>query len=351
MTPSLLWNPIVAKEYRSRMRTWRSPFAITLYVLLLGGLGWLVFAGISSSAGSPFGGGQAAAYGRNLFTFLIIFQLLLLTFITPALTAGTISGERERQTIDLLFCTRVRPFAILWGKLLASMSFVLLLLVISIPIFSLVFLFGGIELDQVVTSFLVTGVAALTLGAMGIFFSTIAPRTLPSTVAAYGAAFVLLFGTLLIATLRPTEFDSNTRTTPAPPAISYLSPITALGAIVSDGSYFGPLPWPMVRPRSSPASGAGGSTYCYPTPGGGKQCVTTGASAPLIRQGPGPTAVLSGPSSQASVIPAGPFAGWRYWQASITLDLGLSAVALILSAMLLPPVRRFPWKRIGARVK
>jgi len=332
------------------MRTWRSPLAITLYVLLLGGLGWLVFAGISASAGSPFGGGQAATYGQNLFTFLIIFQLLLLSFITPALTAGAISGERERQTIDLLFCTRVRPFAILWGKLLASMSFVLLLLVISIPIFSLVFLFGGIELDQVVTAFLVTGVAALTLGAMGIFFSTIAPRTLPSTVAAYGAAFVLLFGTLLIATLRPTEFDSNTRTPPAPPAISYLSPITALGSIVSNPTSFGPLPWPMIRAKVSPGS-RGGSTVCYPTAGGGQQCFTTGPNMTILRPGPSATAVLPGPSSQASVIPAGPFAGWRYWQASITLDLGLSAIALILSAMLLPPVRRFPWKRIGARVK
>ena len=32
------WNPIVAKEYRSRMRTWRSPLALMVYILLLGGL-------------------------------------------------------------------------------------------------------------------------------------------------------------------------------------------------------------------------------------------------------------------------------------------------------------------------
>ncbi len=38
-----LWNPIVAKEYRSRMRTWRSPLAMTVYILLLGGLGWAIF--------------------------------------------------------------------------------------------------------------------------------------------------------------------------------------------------------------------------------------------------------------------------------------------------------------------
>src|SRR5437879_2370228 len=150
----LLWNPIVSKEYRSRMRTWRSPLAMTLYILLLGGLGWAVFSSLASAAQSGFSG-QAANYGQQLFLWLTLFQALLLTFIVPALTAGAISGERERQTIDLLFVTQIPPFSIIWGKLLASMSFVIILLLLSVPIFSLVFLFGGIEIDQVLTAFLV----------------------------------------------------------------------------------------------------------------------------------------------------------------------------------------------------
>ncbi len=325
----LLWNPIVAKEYRSRMRTWRSPLAITVYVLLLGGLGWLVFGASSASASGNVAAVQtASSYGRTLFIFLIIFQLLLLAFITPALTAGAISGERERQTIDLLFCTRVKPFAILWGKLLASMSFVLVLLVVSVPIFSLVFLFGGIELDQVLTAFAVTAVAALTLGTLGLFFSTILPRTLTSTVAAYGAAFVLLFGTLLIAVLRPTEYDSQSAAqAPAPPAISYLSPITPLAAIVGSGTVF----QPMLRPKIPlPYRVQGGPAF----PGRGL---------------PIPVAV---PAAQTdpSIIPSGLFSGWRYWQANVVLSLAISAVALILSAVILPPVRRFPFKRIAGRV-
>ena len=37
------WNPIVAKEYRSRMRTWRSPLAMMIYILLIAGLGFAIF--------------------------------------------------------------------------------------------------------------------------------------------------------------------------------------------------------------------------------------------------------------------------------------------------------------------
>ncbi|TME49202.1 MAG: ABC transporter permease, partial [Chloroflexi bacterium] len=106
-----LWNPIVAKEYRTRMRTWRSPFAITLYVVLLGGIGWAVF---SAMTGNAFGlGGSGSNYGMYLFMFLTIFQVGLLGFITPALTSGAISSERERQTLDLLFVTPLAPFSIL----------------------------------------------------------------------------------------------------------------------------------------------------------------------------------------------------------------------------------------------
>jgi ABC-type transport system involved in multi-copper enzyme maturation permease subunit len=123
------------------MRTWKSPLAMMIYILLIGGLGFAAFSLIANSSNGITGG---TSYGQYLFSFLIGFHVTLLAFITPALTAGAISSERERQTLDLLFVTRIRPFSIIWGKLLASMSFVVLLLVLSIPIFRLVFLFVGL---------------------------------------------------------------------------------------------------------------------------------------------------------------------------------------------------------------
>ena len=179
------------------------------------------------------------SYGQILFSFLVGFQVILLTFITPGLTSGAISSERERQTIDLLFVTRLRPFSIIWGKLLASMSFVVLLLVLSVPIFSLVFLFGGIELDQVVYAFLVTLVTALTLGALGIAFSTWLRRSLVATVVSYVGAFVLIVGTLAFGLFFPTDIDPNAKKAPAPPAITYLSPVISLMWIAGDGQLLG----------------------------------------------------------------------------------------------------------------
>src|SRR3989442_11484089 len=217
------------------MRTWRSPVAMTVYILLLGGLGWAIFSVMASSARNSLKGRQAANYGQGLFLYLVLFQMCLIAFVTPALTAGAISSERERQTIDLLFVTKLPAFSILWGKLLASMSFVILLLLLSVPIFSLVFLFGGIELDQVLVAFLVTAVAALTLGIIGLACSTAFKRTLPATVSAYGAAFILLAGSLLFGLLFPTEINLNATRAPAPPPATSPSPILPLGMAGTTG--------------------------------------------------------------------------------------------------------------------
>ena len=337
-----LWNPIVAKEYRSRMRTWRSPLTITIHVLILGGIGWAVFSAIATSV--PCFGYQGGSFspsnmGSMLFTFLILFQVALLGFITPALTAGAISGERERQTIDLLFVTPLAPFSIIWGKLLASMSFVVLLLIISVPIFSLVFLFGGIELDQVVAAFGLTGVTAMTLGFIGVAFSTLFKRTLAATVASYGAAFVLLVGSPLFGLLFPTEFSSYTSPLPAPPALSMISPVVPLLVIASNQpvSNYGVRPSQPMQLQLQKGIGPSGvtATYCAPTLNGGGFCSSSG---------PGYGANISNPGGK---LPTGFLAGLQYWQASIVMQLMISALALALAAFLLPPIRRLRWWRRG----
>ncbi|HEV2014274.1 MAG TPA: ABC transporter permease [Candidatus Dormibacteraeota bacterium] len=335
-----LWNPIVAKEYRSRMRTWRSPVAMTVYILLLGGLGWAIFSSMAASARSGFNTGQAANYGQGLFLYLVLFQMVLLAFITPALTAGAVSSERERQTIDLLFVTKLPSFSILWGKLLASMSFVLLLLLLSVPIFSLVFLFGGIELDQVLAAFLVTAVAALTLGIVGIACSSAFRRTLPATVCAYGAAFVLLAGSLLFGLLFPTDLSPNATTAPAPPAVTYLSPLLPLITIGTNG----PITGYGVRNGNGIGFAQGGGMACSSGPNGVQSCYAIGGNgAPIGKGFVGQP--YNPPQASGTTIPSGLFSGWQYWQATVTLQLVICVAALILSALLLPPIRHLPWRR------
>ena len=323
----VLWNPIVAKEYRSRMRTWRSPLAITIYIVLLGGIGWAVFSALAQTESIGVNQGQAGSLGSQLFLVLVLFQVGLLAFITPAITAGAISGERERQTIDLLFVTPIPPFSIIWGKLLASMSFIVLLLVISVPIFSLVFLSGGIELDQLAEAFLATAVTALMLGFVGVAFSTFFRRTIAATVAAYGAAFVLLVGTLIYGLLFPTTVDTNATTLPAPPAITFVGPAIPLITIATNAAV------PGYGYRFPSTNNGIGPQFTN-----GSAC-STSANGVTVCKSFGPN-IQATSTTTTTAIPSGLFAGWQYWQASIVMQLMISAAAIAVSAWLLPPVRR-----------
>jgi ABC-type transport system involved in multi-copper enzyme maturation permease subunit len=193
----LVRNPVIAKDGLSRVRSWRAPAAMAVYLGLLGLFAYLVFAlQLGTSGGTP----GFAQVGRTAFTVLAVVQLALVCLFAPAVAAGAISGEQERQTLDVLLVSSMTPFGIVWGKLVASVAFILLLITVALPVFATVFLFGGIDLGQFLISQLLTVMTALTVGAVSLFLSAFLRRTLAATVVAYGLAFAGTAGTLVIGT-------------------------------------------------------------------------------------------------------------------------------------------------------
>ena len=184
-------NPIVLQEGMSRMRTWRAPLAITIYLGLLGAFGYAVFAIGVLSTSSGYNGQTATQLGQATFDTMSFAELVLVMLFAPALAAGAISGERERQTFDSLLVSNVSAFGIVWGKLVASLAYILLLVVSALPLFAFVFLFGSVDLSQFVISQAIIVVTAFTIGAVSLFWSSLFRRTLASTVSAYGSTFAL----------------------------------------------------------------------------------------------------------------------------------------------------------------
>ncbi len=56
----------------------------------------------------------------DLYEFVACVEFIMLMFIMPAITSGTISGERERQTLDLMLTTKMKSWEIVTGKLAAD---------------------------------------------------------------------------------------------------------------------------------------------------------------------------------------------------------------------------------------
>jgi ABC-2 type transport system permease protein len=207
-------NPLIIKDGVSRMRSWRAPLGITLYLGLLGAFGYAIFTMQVLTA--QYNTNVSAAIGGLVFGAMAFFQLALVSLFAPALAAGSISGERERQTFDVLLVSRVSAFGIVWGKLIASLAYLLLIILTALPLFAAVFLFGGIDFEQFVLTQLITICTALSIGAVSVFFSALFKRSLPATVASYAAAFTMVIGTAVaglmltyIAAYRSGAFGSN----------------------------------------------------------------------------------------------------------------------------------------------
>jgi ABC-type transport system involved in multi-copper enzyme maturation permease subunit len=228
MMKSLVMNPILSKELRSRMRSFKLPLLISVYLSLLSLIAlayyWMQSRSLAYDGFNP-------DIGPQIYVLLATFQLLLLAFVAPALTAGVINGERERQTFDLLLCTRLSPASIVLNKLLASISLVVLLIISSLPVFGIVYFYGGVLMSDIGRVFLIYLATAVTLGVIGIFCSSFFKRTQISMVVSYLAVFFLIVGTLIIAVFMRSLGENQGINPDSIPFITYFNPLMALYSI------------------------------------------------------------------------------------------------------------------------
>lgn len=138
--------------------------------------------------------------GKQVFGAVALLEFLLIIIIGPALTSGSISSERERQTFDLLRVSLLSTRELILGKLGSAVFFLLLLILAALPLQSLAFFIGGVGMAELVVSLAMLAASALMFCALGVYFSCLAKRTTVATVVTYASAIfpvVLLIGLYL----------------------------------------------------------------------------------------------------------------------------------------------------------
>lgn len=185
-------NPVYKIGLKQSARTKKTITLLLIYNLLLAGLGLVVFYLTFDRAGRVR---EDVAYSGilTLYSVMAAMEFVMVLFIVPASTAGAIAGEREKQTLDILLSTRITPLHIVVGKLAASISMVILLVISSMPVLSVVFSIGGIVLSNLFAFLLLLGVTAIYIGSIGIFFSVCCRKTTGATVCAYLTMIAVVF--------------------------------------------------------------------------------------------------------------------------------------------------------------
>lgn len=187
-------NPILERELKTRMRTWKTPILLAVYLLLMGLVVGLFFLG-SGILGSFYYEFNPRVIGQ-IYDTVAIFQLVILMCILPVFTATSISGERERQTLDLLLCTDISPWKIIAGKIGAALAFVFLVIFTTIPYMGITFLFGGISLWDIIKIILFYMVTAIMVCSIGMFTTTHFKKNITSIIMSY-----VILGITVIAPL------------------------------------------------------------------------------------------------------------------------------------------------------
>lgn len=192
-------NPIISKELKGRMRGRQGFILLTAYLSLVS----LVIVGVyyysvgewNTSSIEP---DALQEVGKNVFSMVVLLEFLLIVFIGPALTSGAISSERERQTFDLLRASLLSSRSLVLGKLGAAVAYLLLLILAALPLQSLAFFLGGVGLTEMGVSLVMLATSTLLFCTLGIYFSTIARRTVVATIMSYAS---LIFPVIIVGIL------------------------------------------------------------------------------------------------------------------------------------------------------
>lgn len=216
-------NPVLKNETKLAVRSFKFTLMIFFYVAVL-----------STGALFIFNVNIEDAYFRGInlestvyfYIGMSIIQAILLMFIVPALTSTAICAEREKQTLEVLLSTKMSTLSIIIGKLLASISRVIILIICTMPIYSITFLIGGVDLGNIIELSLFFIVTTVFVGSIGVFISTCIKTSKAATAVAYGVVLFIFVGIIILTYI--SIFFSISRSTNIQniklPIFSYLSP-------------------------------------------------------------------------------------------------------------------------------
>jgi ABC-type transport system involved in multi-copper enzyme maturation permease subunit len=222
------------KELRGRMRGRRAFVILSVYLVLLAGFAWMVELIMERTYSTGFGGSSSyatAAIGQGIYAGLLMLETLLVAFLAPMATAGSISLEREKQTLEMLAATPITSLAIVLGKLLSALIYVWLLIAASIPLTAVVFVFGGVAPDDLLHGYLVLLVTALGFGSFGLLCSSLVKRTQAATAITIFGVLAISMGTLFVVFFWQALASSGPKLgvvrAPDPGPVAYLNPFLA----------------------------------------------------------------------------------------------------------------------------
>ncbi|MGQ0636770.1 MAG: hypothetical protein ACT4QC_19335 [Planctomycetaceae bacterium] len=198
--------PLLAKELieqAARRRTYvvRVGYACLLFVAAC----LLFYSILLIGATSPF---AVLGRGSEMFAMLMGLQFAGVYLFMPAITGGLITQEKERNSLVLLFLTKLGPWTILFEKLLSRVIPMGCFLLLSLPLLAYAYSLGGITHWHLWIGVWMLFVAVLQAGSLALLCSTVLRTTVGSLIGSYVLLLATILGPMFVL-LVLTGFDPN----------------------------------------------------------------------------------------------------------------------------------------------
>jgi ABC-type transport system involved in multi-copper enzyme maturation permease subunit len=139
--------------------------------------------------------------GRDMFMWLVYLQFAGVYLFMPAITCGVVTQEKEHDSLQLLFLTRLGPWTILFEKLLGRMVPMLSFLLLSLPLLAFAYSLGGVSPSLLWTGVWMLVLAMIQMGTLALMCSSFFRTTVGAFVSTYVIAFILFFGPYMMMML------------------------------------------------------------------------------------------------------------------------------------------------------
>src|SRR5947207_2001220 len=156
-------NPVLQKDLLGLLRLKRVAavqlvFVAVLAVMVLGS--WPQ--GGVMEANAELSGASSVARGGDRFLLgLTLGQIVLLVLFVPGVAAVAVSGEREQNTLEMLYAARLKPGQIIAGKVGVAVGYPLLLLLMALPFVALLNWRGDVRGTDLLWAYVILLVTAI----------------------------------------------------------------------------------------------------------------------------------------------------------------------------------------------
>lgn len=195
----LLTRELIEQSNRRRTYVFRVIYAVALFGLT----GWTIW----SEVGEMWASGNRAiltmGIGRTVLDSVVGLQFAGIYLFLPALVCGSITSEKERETLGLLIVTRLGPWTILFEKLLARLVPMSGYLLLSLPLLAVARTLGGVSNMDILWAAIVLCVTMFLVASFSLMWSVLARTTASALVLTYvtGAIFMLLGNWVVITAI------------------------------------------------------------------------------------------------------------------------------------------------------